>query len=149
MASISGGTVTLDRTITLLAGQAYTFGVMSLDYTEILEYSVTSIAGEHSTITLNSAPPTGDYSNHEFFCFSSGHGNLQYITITSISEPEKGQRLISGIEYYPQKYSDLALGIVSEVPSSTLGLSATLPAVTNITFSQVIVKNAAFATIGH
>lgn len=138
--SVVGSLVTLSAPVTLEVGYTYTFGVMNLAYNNIIEGVVTNSAGEHTEVTLSVALPAGDYSNHEFFCYSSGHIEPQDIIIQSITESSKGIYAISGVTYDAGKFNTIEQG--TYVPSVPVTIfSSVLPQVENIAFSEVYMND--------
>jgi len=138
--SASGTSVTLDRVVTLDAGYTYTFGVMSVNYDKIEESIITNPAGTTDTLTLSTALPAGNYTNHEFFCYSSGYIEPRDFLIQSITESSKGLYAISGIFYDKNKFNYVEQGLVVVPPKYTNLLATVLPPVSNITFSEVFLN---------
>jgi predicted phage tail protein len=139
--SIIGTTVTLGNSVTLKAGHVYTFGVMSSDYSQILESAITDSAGITNTLHLVSTLPAEDYTDNEFFCFSSGSDDLKHYSIQSITESGKGIYSISGIAYTEAKYAYIEQGISLPIVTPSNIFSTVLPAVTNIRFAEVFMND--------
>lgn len=139
--SISGTTVILGNDVTLATGHTYNFGVMSPDYSEIVEGVITTPAGTTNTLTLNTALPAGDYTNHEFFCYSSGFIEPRNFLIQSITENEKGRYTIAGLFFDNNKFAAIEQGIVVPPGSYTNLIATVVPAVTNIRFNPIYVSN--------
>lgn len=144
ISSITGNTVILGNNITLKSGHNYTFGIMSLDYTYIIETHITdSIIGTWvtDTIHLNFSPEVGDYANHEFFCFSSGYVEPRQFIIQSIAESQKGIYAITAIFYDPNKFDYIEKGISVVPPVYSTIISTVIPPVGTISFREVFMND--------
>lgn len=136
--SVTGTTVKLDAPVELLPGYSYTLGVASLDYKSISEAPIVETGVITDTLTTTTALPAGDYTNHEFFCFSAGNANQEprLFQITSITENERSLYTITGIFYDVNKFAAIEQGIV--VPQQVYSnlTASVLKPVTNITFQE-------------
>lgn len=135
--SVTGAEIVLDRTVTLITGHTYHFGLTNLTNTDIIDLVITNAAGAHSTITVNSAPPAGDYANKEFFCFSSGFVEPLQVIISGITESDEKIYNISGIQYSSAKYAYVDSNVVVPATSYSQLISTVLPQVSAITFNEV------------
>jgi predicted phage tail protein len=142
LVSALGTTVILDKPITISAGVTYTFGLMSLDYSEIISYSITTTAAvDIITLTLGSAVAAGDYTNYDYFCYSTGTPNPETYLIQSIAESSHGIYAITCIKYDGAKYGIIELGLSAIPPVYKVPFASSLPAVTNITFNEVYMND--------
>ncbi len=139
--SIIGTTVTLGNAVTLDAGHTYTFGVESIEYTSIAESTITTGPGVTNTLTLATALPVGDYTNHEFMCYATGYVEPREFLITSITESSKGIYSIACMFYDKDKFARIEQGLVVVPPRYSTVLSTVLPEVTNIAFSEVFMNS--------
>ncbi len=134
--SISGNIVTLSNTITLIVGHTYKFSVMALDYSSMLEYTITSGSGNVSTLTLSGSPPAGDYLERDFFCYSPGYIDYQQYVLNRIVESERGIYTLIGSLYDVQKFAAIENGITIIPKSYGPPVPLYLPKVTNVTFAE-------------
>jgi len=134
--SISGTTVNLGNSVTLIGGHTYTFSIMALDYSSMLERTITTGAGTWDILTLNSALQAGDYTNRDFFCYSTGYIDPQQYRISKIVEVEKGKFTIIGSLYDEQKYAAIENGLSIIPKSYTPPVPLYLPPVSNIQFFE-------------
>lgn len=141
VSGVAGQVVSLDRPVTLDVGHTYTFGIMSLDYKSIDEYTITDVPGTYSELTVTGVIPAGDYSNHEFFCYSSGYIEPRLFQVLSITESEKGIYAVFGMFYNPDKFNIIEQGLVVTLPSYFTLISAFVPKVTNINFKEIYLNN--------
>ena len=141
--SVSGATIIVDTPITFDTGHTYKFGVMSLDYSAILEVNISTTAGTYTTITTSSTLPVGDYVNHEFFCYSTGYIEPRQFLIQSITENSKGLFSIAGIFFDPNKFDIIEdpTHVSITPPVYTAIFSTVIHPVENITFSEVFMND--------
>ena len=140
--SATGFTIVLDKPLTISAGVSYTFGLMSLDYSSIISYSVSTGAGTNlTTITLATSVAAGDYTNYDYFCYSTGTPNPVPFIIQAITEGTKGIYSITGIKYVASKYASIEGGLVAVPPIYTPPFATSLPPVSNITFNEVYMND--------
>lgn len=138
--SETGTNVVLDRAVTLDAGFTYIFGVMDNDYTAIIERTITTGAGDVSSVDLDTTLPAGDYVNHEYFCYSVGHVEPRDFLIQVISESEKGIYSLTALVYDDSKFAAIESGIVAPALTPPTLLSPFLPSVENIVFQEVFLN---------
>lgn len=145
---VSGATNTfiLDTEVTLISGHTYTLGIASLDYEEILEFTVSTASGVTNTLTVTSSIPAGDYSNHEWMLFSTGLVEPRDFLIQSITESAKGIYAISGVFYDANKYATIEQGLNLPPVTYSRLVAAQIPSVTNIAFSEVFMNNGITST---
>lgn len=141
VSGISGQIASLDRSITLDAGHTYVFGIRSLDSKSIDEYTISDISGTYTDLTLIGTIPVGDYTNHEFFCYSVGYIEPRLFQVISITEAEKGLYAIFGLFYNPNKFSLIEDGLVVTLPVYSSLLQTKLDPITNVTFEEVFMNN--------
>ena len=136
--TVSGTTITLSCPVTLDSGFTYKIGFTNLANDGIIERTITSAAGTVSTITIDSALPTGSYTNKEFFCYSTGHLEPRKFKIISITEAEKGQYNVSAQIYDPYKWSIIEQGITIEAqPTTNVFSSPSVDQPSNFTFQTI------------
>ena len=140
--SATGFTIVLDKPLTISAGVSYTFGLMSLDYSSIISYSVSTGAGTNlTTITLATSVAAGNYTNYDYFCYSTGTPNPVPFIIQAITEGTKGIYSITGIKYVASKYAYIEGGLVAVPPTYTPPFATSLSPVSNISFNEVYMND--------
>lgn len=151
---INGTTVVFDAPVNFTGGYTYTLGVMSADYTTLIETpivnpsaesmhlsplaaknpvgtSYTGLAAQQltttDTVTAINAFPAGDYSNHEFMCYASGYFEPRPYLVSSIKEHEKGKYIINCVFYDQDKYNAVDYGIVVPDRSYSMAGAPVIP----------------------
>ena len=137
--SITGSTVELDRAVQIDSGFTYEISFPNLTRTALETHTINSTPGTISTLTLATTPPAGNYTNYEFYCFSSGHIEARPFIIQSITESEKGNYAISGLFEDVNKYAIVEQGLVV-VPGNPFSLITVLPPVENILFQEIFLN---------
>lgn len=138
VSNVSETTVTLSCPVTLDSGYTYKIGFTNIANDNIIERTITSAAGTVSTVTIDSALPTGDYTNKEFFCYSTGHIVPRNFKIIAITESERGVYSINAQFYDPLKWSAIEQNIsIATQPTSNTFSQPSVATPTNITFQTV------------
>ena len=139
--SSTGTTVNLGCPITIEAGHTYHIGITNLAGDDIIERTITSPPGVVTSVQIDSALPVGDYSNKEFFCYSTGLVEPRLFRIVSIEESERGKFTFSSQFYDPDKYGVIEENL-SVVPHTyTHYVTNNIPAVSNIVFREIFMND--------
>jgi predicted phage tail protein len=114
-AVVSLGVVTLDRPVTLNAGETYTITMAAPDGT-LSENPITNVPGTYSTLTLSGAPVNPPPVKDALWVIGSNARTSRQFRLIVIGEDDGATYKVMGVEYNPSKFEKIDFNTDRPVP---------------------------------
>lgn len=131
----TASTITLDASVTLQAGQIYTFSALKADGT-VMESTVTTGSGVTSTLALSPALPEVPTAG-SIWVIASSQVQAQLFRVVSVAERDGTQFEVTALATDPSKYAAIEQNLQLETRSISV-LNGTPAAVTGVAVGETL-----------